>query len=630
MARERRIQYDSGRMNDQSQPPPSLPTADTLYPKQVRRLRQIEIVVVAGGMGAVIVEHGLFHVTRALQWEMASAVVASMLFVTLSVAIRYGWSRARLTFVRNNRAAVVVSGLWVAGTVLILLFGPLLETNGWFSVSRGGAFVLLSELAIVLRGLLGVTTLARGASAGGGNPALPLVLSFASLISIGTILLMLPRARAQHGVPGDEAGAPFQVALFTATSASCVTGLIVEPTGTYWSELGQVVILCLFQIGGLGIMTFGAFFAVAAGRHMQIRESATLRDMMESERLGDVRRLVVTILVFTFSAELIGAVLISGLWADRPAGDQIFYSLFHSVSAFCNAGFSLTDNSFVGMGNRWQIWGVVTGLIVTGGIGFAVVYNMALVLGNRFKSRRRVRELTKPPLFNLPRERIRLTLNSKIVLFTTAVLLIVGTAGYYLLESTGPQTETRTPVRLCDAWFQSVTFRTAGFNTVDHQQLQSATKLLAVGLMFIGASPGSTGGGVKTTCFAIAVLAILSILRGRQRVEILGRTLPEDLVNRALTIISLGMMTMMTATLLLTLFEQQPERFLDHLFEAASAFGTVGVSANVTAHLSEPSRLVIVATMFLGRVGPLTLLIAMAGKAKEARYEFPLERVTLG
>jgi len=310
--------------------------------------------------------------------------------------------------------------------------------------------------------------------------------------------------------------------------------------------------------------------------------------------------------------------------------ERIFNSLFHSVSAFCNAGFSLTTNSFVGMGDRWQVWGVMTALIVTGGIGFAVVNNIALVAGNRFKSRRRVREVVKPPLFNLPRERIRLTLNSKIVLFTTAVLLVGGTVGYYLLESTGPRTAGQSPVRISDAWFQSVTFRTAGFNTVDHRQLQSATKLLAVGLMFIGASPGSTGGGVKTACFAIAALAILSILRGRRRVEIFGRTLPEDLVNRALTIISLGMMVLMTTTLLLTLFEQQPERFLDHLLEATSAFGTVGVSADVTSHLSAPSRLVIVVTMFLGRVGPLTLLIAMAGKTKEARYEFSIERVTLG
>jgi trk system potassium uptake protein TrkH len=356
---------------------------------------------------------------------------------------------------------------------------------------------------------------------------------------------------------------------------------------------------------------------------------------MESEQLGDVRRLVLTILLFTFSAELVGAVLMSGLFADKPFLEQARFSIFHSVSAFCNAGFSLTPDSFVGMGDRWQVWGVVAGLIVVGSMGFAVVHNMALAVLASFRS------ISAQPLFNLPRQRVRLTLTTKLAAGTTVILLLGGAAGYFILEATSPETKASTVTDVGDvdddagppiaeAWFQSVTFRTAGFNTVDHGALKPATKLFAILLMFIGASPGSTGGGVKTVCFAITMLSLLSVLRGRPRVEFLGRTIPEDIVNRALTIISLGVIVVMCTTMLLVMFENKPERFLDHLYEATSAFGTVGVSTGITPELQQPSKMVLVVTMFLGRVGPLTLLMAMAGRTRGALYEYPFERVTLG
>ncbi|MFQ5730966.1 MAG: potassium transporter TrkG, partial [Planctomycetaceae bacterium] len=228
--------------------------------------------------------------------------------------------------------------------------------------------------------------------------------------------------------------------------------------------------------------------------------------------------------------------------------------------------------------------------------------------------------------------RVRLTLTTRLAASTTVLLLVAGTLGYYLLESTSNATKPENDSPLAEAWFQAVTFRTAGFNTVDHGDLQPATKLFAIFLMFVGASPGSTGGGVKTVCFAVTALALLSILRGRDRVEIAGRTIPQELVNRALAIVWLGIAMVMAATLLLTLFEGdgQNGRFLDHLFEATSAFATVGVSTGITPELSSASRLVIIVTMFVGRVGPLTVLIALAGRQRTARYDYPVERVTLG
>ena len=624
----------------------------SLYPQWVRLLERTELVCLLSGVIAAVLQRGLNRVTYRLHLELGIVVVAALLLLTVGLLLRLYWSRTRVTFLRAHRVELLLSLAWLVGILAVLVIGKLFPGVIDPSGGRGELLLGWSELLVVLRGIVGIVTAIRMASAGGTNPALVLVASFALLVFVGTLLLMLPRARAHVGAPGNEEGAPFIVALFTATSAGCVTGLTVEPTGTYWSQLGQIVILCLFQIGGLGIMTCGAFFAVLAGRHMPIRESATLREMLESDGLADVRRLVLAILGFTLVSEVIGAVLISGLWSDRPLGQQAYYSLFHATSAFCNAGFSLTPNSFVGYGTRWQIWGALALLIVLGGIGFAVLYNVVLAVKSRLsrntfpaangisaklslKDRwinflRSFGTIRSAPLFNLPRQRVRLQLTSIIVLWTTAALLVCGAVGYGLLESTGPPRDDTVAARISEAWFQSITFRTAGFSTVDHQTLQPATKLYAILLMFIGASPGSTGGGVKTVCFALTVLSLVSILRGRERVEILGRTIPQVLVNRALTIMSLGIFVVAGSTMLLVVFEQQPHRFLDQMFEATSAFATVGVSAGITSDLTVPSQLVIVVTMFLGRVGPLTLLIALAGRMHEARFEYPLERVTLG
>ena len=601
-----------------------IPFSQSLHPRRERWLHRGDSVVQVLGVAAVVLLHGLRDAPPAVRIELGLFLIVGMGYLALSVGLRHRWTLARESFNAENRVALLVSVGWGIGMLAAVLFGPLLPAADDWS-PRFTACTTISEAAILVRSIAGTIVVIRRATAGATDPAVILVASFLVLIAVGTVLLMLPRAKAPatEQFPGDSA--PFLVALFTSTSASCVTGLVVVPTGTYWSPFGQTVIFGLFQIGGLGIMTCGAFFALAAGGGMQFRESATLRDMLESEQLGDVRRLVLSILVFTLISELIGAVAISGLWADLPFWERARYSLFHSVSAFCNAGFSLTDDSFVGFGNRWQVWGGVAGLIVVGGMGFAVLYNIALCAESRLTS------IKIKPLFHLPRTRIRLTLSTKLASVTTLVLLVGGMAGCFILEAAAkPELVKDVPTRTAEAWFQSVTFRTAGFNTVDHGGLHPSTKLFAILLMFIGASPGSTGGGVKTVCFAITVLALVSILRGRERVEVAGRTIPQELVNRALAIFCLGVVVVMTVTLLLVLFENQPALFIDHLFEATSAFGTVGVSTGVTASLSDASKTVIIATMFIGRVGPLTLLIALAGRQRGARYEFPAERVTLG
>ena len=605
----------------------------TLYPKRVKWLRRMDAVAQVIGMGGVIVGHGIRR-TGILPWEFGLIVFLAMASIAGAIAVRFRWSLAKISFFHRHLWTVLAGAIWAVGIVGATILAPVLpDINGPLpGGSRWWGYVQLSEVVLVLYSLTGLIRGLRRAAAGGINPAFLLVCSFLIMIGIGTVVLMLPICR-HISPPAPLESAPLLTALFTATSAACVTGLIVVDTGTYWSLQGQIVILILFQIGGLGIMTFGAFFAAIAGRNVQLTEFATLKELLSSEGLGDLRRLAFAIAGFTLAAELIGAILLMPLWADRPLPERFFMSVFHSVSAFCNAGFALTADSFVGMGSDWHVWGVVCGLIIIGGIGFATLYNLGQVARQSFRVLCFWRSL------NLPHSRSRLTLTTNLVVVSTLGLLIGGMLGLFFLERAAPP-ESNPRIGLADAWFQSVTFRTAGFNTVDLGQLQPASKLLAVFLMVIGASPGSTGGGVKTIVFAVAAVGLLSVLRGRERVEAFGRTIPAQTMNRALAIFFVFLSTTMITTILLVIFERRPEIFLDHLFEAASAVGTVGVSTTITnpdgivtsttQSLSTTSRCVIIVAMFLGRVGPLTILLALAGNTSSARYEYPVEPVTLG
>ena len=593
-------------------------------------MRIIDALLAIAGLIAIILQYGLRQITTWLHWELGVFVIAVMLFHAISLGVRYRWSLTRKSFLTNNRLSLIASGMWLAGIIAVLLFGRLLPAVADESMIRPAWFVICSEVFLLFRCLVGGVLFLRKVTEGGSNPALQLVVSFLFLIVVGTGLLMLPRSRAETAPEDESWKDKTRVALFTSTSASCVTGLIVVDTGgktPYWSRMGQVIILGLFQLGGLGIMTCSAFFAVAARRQFQLGESATLRDILDSDRLGDVRKLLLVILSLTLSAEVIGAIAISDLFSHLSLGEQIFQSIFHSVSAFCNAGFSLTDDSFTHAGLRWQVWGGMSTLIIVGGLGFGVLYNVYCSVLSR------IQRFMRRNHFTLKERQVHFSISTKLVLLTSLGLLIAGTVGFYLLESTGskPTTPLSASEKIASAWFQAVTFRTAGFNTVDLGELQPATKLLAILQMFIGASPGSTGGGVKTTCAALVLLSLGSILRGRERVEFMGRTISHQQINRAYAVLALGLIAVMSITMLLAVFETRSNiPFIDILFESTSAFATVGVSTGITSKLTSSSQIVIIVAMFLGRVGPLTLLIAMLGRAKSVRFEYPVERVPLG
>lgn len=585
----------------------------TLHPLAELWLQQVDTLGGVAGVLAVVLIHGFRDPHQAVVRVLASALLAANLAPLVSLGLRYFWSLTRATFLRENVVSALFCLGWIVGLFVLRI------ANGF----RGDAahltdgVLIWTEVVALGRGTLEMIRITRQIAHARFNPALVLVMSFVALIGTGTLLLMLPRCR-----PADVPSADWLTALFTSTSACCVTGLVVVDTGTYWSRTGQCVILALIQLGGLGIMTFGAFFAVVVGGARSVRESATMADLLESEQLADVRGLVRSILGFTLAIEGLGAILLSGLWADQPLPEQAFQSLFHSVSAFCNAGFSTRTESLMHWELKWQVWGVICGLIILGGFGFTSLNNIVRTIRSRCRRR-----------YSLPfvsQSRVRLSLSTRLVTITTLALLIGGTIVLLGMEWNNPAHPSGVDSQIANAWFHSVTLRTAGFNTIDHGKLSAPSKLFGIMLMFVGASPGSTGGGVKTICLALSILTLRAVLKGRTNVEVLKRTIPEVQVYRGLAVIALALTTQMIASLLVITFEAHPELVLDHLYEVGSAMGTVGVSTGVTAGLQAGSKLVLVATMFLGRVGALTLVAALAGTRYEANYEYPEERIALG
>jgi trk system potassium uptake protein TrkH len=582
-----------------------------------RMLAGVQLTAVLGGAAPVVAAHGsgLFGPSVRRGLEVLFPALAA--FLMLLAPWRWRLDSRRGTFFGDHPAAAIIIVLTLAVAVILALVSEeslvRLGLDG-----RPSAFRFAAELAIIA--WLGETLLSlfRRVSLARVNPALVLVLSFAGLIALGTALLMLPRATA---LPGR---APLLTAFFTATSAACVTGLTVEDTGTYWSVEGQWVILALIQVGGLGIMTFGAFVALASGQGLLVSQSVLLGDVFETKMLSRVRRLVLAIIGFTLVSEVVGVALLESLWAHLPPGERLRHGIFHSVSAFSNAGFSLQRDSMVGLGGAWQVWGVLSGLVILGGMGFATLYNVLEVGASRL-----ARPLRRP-LFHDPRPRPRLNVTSRLALLVTAVLLAAGAVGLLICEWAGAFAGRPWPERLAGAWFQSVTCRTAGFNTLRIEDLSEASQFLLIVLMFIGASPGSTGGGIRTVAMATVILSLFAVLRGRSRVEVFRRTIPDPMVRRALLIGALGTAVVAATTMLLVAIEGRPGSFLACLFEATSAFATVGLSTGMTPELSAPGKCLIACTMFIGRLGPLTLLLALAERTHAERYRYPDEVVSLG
>jgi len=534
----------------------------------------------------------------ALNWIIVGIFIAESF-------IKWGFERFKIKYLRQH---------WL-NFAFILGFLLLLAIVGYASISsQAGQKLHLINLSvariyiIIVRLYILGNLLLRAISTGPriarmNLPAAQIVaFSFLFVILVGTGLLLLPGATTSSEIS-------FIDALFTSTSGTCVTGLIVVDTGSYFSRFGQVVLLLLIQIGGLGLMTTTAFFLLILGRGISVKESVLMNDVLSSKTLARISYLIISILILTFAFELIGVLSFYFSWSGESFdyGSPFYYSIFHSISAFCNAGFSLFQDNFeFYRGSPIQNI-TLTSLIIIGGLGFTVIMNLF-----RFV------------IF----KRERLSLQTKLVLTVTAALIIIGTGLVMVTEWNQGLYGLPLPSRIMASYFQSVTTRTAGFNTINIGHLTNACYFLMMILMFIGASPGSTGGGIKTSTFGIFLGSIWSMLRGRSAVEMFKRTVPRDTVNKALSVIILAFMLLSVFGFVLLLTQKGDP--VDILFELVSAFGTVGLSAGITPNLTVLGKIVIIVTMFIGRIGPLTLALAIGQRRSSAAYEYPDEAVMIG
>ena len=421
-------------------------------------------------------------------------------------------------------------------------------------------------------------------------------------ISLGTALFMLPRSTT-NGI-----GLPFIDALFMATSALCVTGLVVVDPGSEMSRFGHVVLAGLIQIGGIGFMVIASFMAILLGKRITIRERTILKEALNHHSVDGIVPLVVTIIVSSLAVQFVGGVLLSLFFAGDMASDEaLFRGFFHAISAYNNAGFDLFGNSLIGYSDHLGVQLTVLILLITGGLGFFVLLNLIQVRGVWRK----------------------LTLHSKLVLTTTLALLVVGSVLMFVGEYGGPAFAELTPLeQVMASVFNSAATRSAGMNTVPLPLLGQATQALFVVLMFIGSSPSSTGGGIKTITVATSYLMLVALFRGEREIQVYRRTIAKDLVVRAFVVIVLAATVVFVATFLMALIEDRDVFVL--LFEVVSAFGTVGFSLGITAQLGTASKAILILVMSIGRLGPLTVFYALSQRRKSQTLHYPEENLMIG
>ena len=429
-----------------------------------------------------------------------------------------------------------------------------------------------------------------------------IIMGFAGVILLGTVLLMLPFSSAEKVIT------PFHEALFTATSAVCVTGLVVKDTGSYWSLAGQTIILALIQIGGLGVVTVAASVSILSGKKISLMQRSTMQDAISAPKVGGIVRLTRFILRGTFLIEAAGTVLLLPVFMGDYGKKGIWMSVFHSISAFCNAGFDIlgTDSSMfpslTGYSGNILINLVIMLLIITGGIGF----------------------LTWDDIYTNKLNFKRYRMQSKIILMTTACLILFPTVFFYICDLTKLPMEKR----LLAAAFQSVTTRTAGFNTMDISKMTEVSKAMIIILMLVGGSPSSTAGGMKTTTFAVLILNAFATFRSQENVETFGRRIEWSVIKNASTIAMMYCMLFLCGGITISVYEGLP--LSECLYEAASAVGTVGLTLGITPKLHIVSQFILIILMYLGRVGGLTLIYAVLSKKKKGNARLPLEKLTVG
>ena len=568
-----------------------------------RILIGLNAAATAAVVGIAFGDFGYYEPLFSQQMTYAILICSTLFFIAEKI-IRFFNARSKKDYFAARWFELIFVGL-----LLILFY----YAGALWAMS---IYLLLEIITKICRTLVNL-------AASGKSPAVAMVGIFIFLILTGTVLLMLPKSSTARSLN-------FIDSLFTATSATCVTGLVVKDTGADFTIIGQTVILALIQLGGLGIVIFGAVFALFFGQALNVRQSVAMQDLLNAQTVSRIANIITFIFIATVSIEAVGAVCLYNMWdistlPTDPFHGRWFYSIFHSISAFCNAGFGLFSDSLVKYNMNWRIYAVICPLIILGGLGFFVLYNIAYILKD--KIRHIIMKKMRPWQKFETGQPKRLQLQTKIVLFVSSVLIIFGI--FFLLaiqNNTGKE-----KIDLADAFFQSVTARTAGFNSIDINALSAPAKMILMILMFIGGSPGSAAGGIKTVTLAVLIMAVYSTIRKRTEVEIFNRCIPLVIVGKAITVILMFTAVLFAATFLLAVTEKHSSFETSAIaFEAASALGTVGLTCGITPALTTAGKIIIIITMLIGRLGPLTLLATMTFNIKPARFNYPTEAVVVG
>lgn len=550
------------------------------------------------------------HLGLVLEWSVISLVVLFFL--------RIFFSLQRTAFMRSNLAETIISFfivlIWLIDVILshdhIEKAGQLLNVG----YRREGIILIIFAITYLLIFIVEISRVYATSVLSRVSPSFALVLSFMLLILFGAILLMLPEMTTSNDPLS------FVDAMFMSASATCVTGLSLFDVGTYFTFRGQLIMLFLIQAGGLGILYFTSFFASLLGNSLRFQQQLIFKENVDASTLFDTDNMMRSIFRITFLIEAITAVLIFFTWDDKTpfisVGQKIYYSIFHAISAFCNAGFSLLSDGLynVHVRDSYLLHMVIIAAVIVGGIGFNTITDL-------FSPARLRERLQKPWIDWKP--------STKVAVFTSIVLLFVGTVSYILLENGDTLEGKGLFEKVIISFFQSATTRTAGFNTVDMASISLPVVAIMIVLMFIGASSGSVGGGIKTSTFFVIFASVLQLLKGRKGVYISKRFLANDLYFKALAIFAFAIAYNTIAFILLAIIHPDMDA-ISLLFEQVSAFGTVGLSLGITAALSVPAKILITFSMFLGRVGILTFAYSISGQRLSKNYKYPITRIMVG
>ncbi|MCB8994665.1 MAG: ATPase [Bacteroidales bacterium] len=578
-------------------------------------LRILSLLISLIAIGSIIYFHGFPKSAEAVKFYLL-IIHASLGFYVFKFLIRWFYDFQPVSFLRDNLAeAIIMLLIFLEGLSQLVFHYDIV--NHLFRYAGLGEFVMLPILFVQLYFFLIV-----GMEAGRGSqyltslkirPQAMLAFSFLFLIFGGALLLMMPEMTvSSHNIS-------FIDALFTSASASCVTGLTVVDTATFFTLKGKVLIMILIQLGGLNIISFATFFATFYKTSTSIKYKSLLKDFLSTEKISDSRNLLREIFIFSLVIEITAAVLLYFSWnpGDTLSGqNRAFYALFHSVSAFNNAGFSLfTDGLFQDViRNAYAFHIIIMVLIFLGGIGFMNINHYS-----RFIKQRVI----------LGQKWVKLNVSARLALITSILLIFSGAIVFFILEKNKSLADHHLNGQIIISFFQSVTTRTAGFNTIDIGQLSVPVLIFFIFLMYVGASPGSTGGGIKTTTFALIVKSAWSTIRGESHVEFYNRSIPYSLIDKAYSIALFSFTVIFISVFLLSITEPD-KNIISLVFEEFSAISTVGLSTGITSHLSLGGKIIITTSMFVGRIGTLTLAILLTSKVISTNYKFAEVTVDVG